>query len=440
MSTTLTGPVEAPHIIEVGVPPSRWRINATRLAATAARAVFVAVALAVTMAGFVLGAPRAGADNTVAINNKVKHSVVQVWVTWTGWVEIPGQYMDNRQPKWVKTVAESSCSGFVVDSSGFIATAGHCVDNTSEDTKAMIRAQMVSDEVKRGNLDAADQEKFLQLADNQEWLVEGSDRGSPIERKVEVMQPDDADRVIDRWTTVQVVQYQGARQGDNALLKVMESKPLQPLVVADKVPASGEALTVVGFPGNVSDVVDKGRLAQPSFTSGTVSGQQVLDNGVPVTEVNANFVPGMSGGAAIDTDGDVVGVVSQGFGTRGNNFITNAAALRTFLAQNGVHLAERPAPAKSFPWMWVIIGAVATLLPAVAAPIALRLRAKRRRTSVQAQDATGQPAPAQQQSPTGTVESLPEQRSDVLVTTPAATPSPTPQEITPAGNGAAPTG
>jgi serine protease Do len=438
MSTSLTGPMEAPHIIGVAEPRSRWRTNALRAATTAARAVFVTVALAVTMMGLVLGAPRAGADNTVAINNKVKHSVVQVWVTWTAYVEIPGQYVNNRQPKWVKTVAESSCTGFVVDSSGFIATAGHCVDNTSEDTKAMIRDQMISDEVKRGNLDAADKDSFLQLANNQEWLVEGYDRGSPIERKVEVMQPDDADRVIDRWTTVQVVQYQAAKQGDNALLQVMESKPLPPLVVADKVPASGEPLTVVGFPGNIGNIVDKSRLQQPSFTSGTVSGQQVLDNGVPLTEVNANFMPGMSGGAAINADGEVVGVVSQGFGTRGNNFITNAAALRTFLQQNGVHLAVRPAPAKSFPWMWVIIGAVATLLPALAAPIALWLRAKRRRTSVQAQDAAPQLASAQ--SPTGTAEPPREERSKVPATTPAETPSPATTEITPSGNGVVPTG
>lgn len=58
--------------------------------------------------------------------------------------------------------------------------------------------------------------------------------------------------------------------------------------------------------------------AQP-VTAGTVSGQQVLQNGVPVTEVNANFIPGMSGAPTVNSDGEVVGIVSQGFGTRGNN-------------------------------------------------------------------------------------------------------------------------
>jgi trypsin len=125
------------------------------------------------------------------------HKACEGWVTWTGYVEIPGQYVNNQQPKWVKTIAETSCTGFVVDSSGFFATAGHCVDNTSEETKAMIREQMVNDEVKDGNLDPADKDSFLQLADNQEWLVEGHDRGSPIERKVEVMQSSSG-RSLDR--------------------------------------------------------------------------------------------------------------------------------------------------------------------------------------------------------------------------------------------------
>jgi S1-C subfamily serine protease len=342
-------------------------------------------------AGFMFSAPHANAENTVAIDGKVKHSVVQVWVTWTGWVQIPGQYTGNGQPQWVKTVAETSCTGFVVDPSGFIATAGHCVDSTAEDTKAILRQQMVADAVEQGTIDASEADGILQSANEEQWLVEGQDRGSPIDRKVEVLQPDVADRVIDRWTTAQVVNYQSANQGDNALLKVTVAKPLTPMTVADEVPASGEALTVVGFPGNVGEVVDKGRLPQPSFTSGTVSGQQVFDNGVPLTEVNVNFMPGMSGGPAVASNGEVVGVVSQGFGTQGNNFITNAPALRTLLQQNGVHLAEPPAPAKSFPWIWVVVAvaAVVLLLPV----LVLVLRHPTTGRSVQALQGDGSQQP-----------------------------------------------
>ncbi len=419
MSTLMTGYGGTRHTIEVAEPVSKRRSRGTRGVAMAMRRVLMAVALALGLAGFLLSAPLAHADgrhaeSTVAINETVKHSLVKVWIAYTGWVQVPGDYFADGQPQWFKTVAEFTCTGFVVDSSGYIATAGHCVDNNSEDTKAGIRQAWVYDLVEKGKLAESAADALLQRANGQQWPVVGYDRGSPPERQIEVMQPDGPGRVIEQWTTVQVVQFQPAKNGDNALLKVVESKPLEPLVVADKDPASGESLTAVGFPGMMGRATDKSRLPQPSFTSGSVSGQQVSDTGVPVTEVNANFMPGMSGGPAINSDGEVVGLVSQGYGTRGNNFITDAAGLRAFLVQNGVHLAQRPAPAKSLPWIWVgsAAAAVALLLPALMVPLVLRHRRKERSTPAQPAS-----APAVQQSPTGSSQPPQEEPRDVPTTT-----------------------
>ncbi|MGO9155760.1 S1 family peptidase [Mycobacterium sp.] len=438
MSTLLTGYGGTPHTIEVAEPVSKRRSLGTRVVAMAMHRVLVAVALALGLAGFLLSAPLAHADNrhaesAVAINEKVKHSLVEVWIEYTGWVQVPGDYFPDGQPEWFKAVAPFTCTGFVVDPSGLIATAGHCVDNTSEDTKAGIREEWVYSLVQQGKLPESAADALLQRANGQQWPVVGNDRGSPPERQVEVMQPDGPDRVIDQWTTVQVVQFQPANNGDNALLKVVESKPLEPLVVADKAPASGEPLTVVGFPGMMGRATDKSRLPQPSFTSGSVSGQQVSGTGVPVSEVNVNFMPGMSGGPAINSDGEVVGLVSQGYGTRGNNFITDAAGLRAFLLQNGVHLAQRPAPAESFPWIWVdsAAAAVVLLLPALTVPLVLRHRRKRRSTPAQPAS-----APAVQQSPTGSSQPPQEERRDVPTTTPAKAASVAAEGIPPTVNGA----
>jgi serine protease Do len=398
MYTSTTVSCGTPGTIADAGPTPRQR-SATRFVATSVRPIFVVVALALAIASFVLRLPLAHAD-AVAIDEKVKHSLVDVWVVWTGWVEIPGTYMKSGQSEWQKTVAQSSCTGFVVDAVGFIATAGHCVDNTSEETKAMLRQQMVNDSVRQGLLPAATADSFLQHANSEQWLVEGHDRGAPIERKVQIMQPDGPARVIDHWTTVQVVQFQNMNQGDNALLNLTQSKQLEPLVVSDKVPPSGEALTVVGFPGNVGNITDDSRVQQPSFTAGTVSGQQVLDSGVPVTEVSANFMPGMSGGPAISSDGDVVGVISQGFGTRGTNFITNAPGLRTFLQQNGVHLAEHPKPApapakSSFPWIPLIIALGAVIVVLAPTTMVLILRRSKRHSAAAQQANVPQPGGSQ---------------------------------------------
>ena len=464
-------------VSEGGEPARGGRTPLTRVVSMAMRWAFLPAALALVIAQFVLSAPRASAD-TVTVDAKVKQSLVEVWATWTGWVQIPAYYERDGQSEWVKAVVQSSCTGFVVDSSGFIATAGHCVDNSSEDIKAMLRKQMVDDGVRNGNLDASAADGFLRKANDQQWLVEGHDRGTPVERQIEVLQPDGVNRVIDHWTTVQVVQFQGMDQGDNALLQVVESKPLVPLVVADNVPTSGEPLTVVGFPADVGGVTDKSRLQQPSFIAGTVSGQQVLTNGVPVTEVNANFIPGMSGGPAVNSDGEVVGVISQGFLTKGNNFITNAPALRRFLLQNGVHLAQPPAPAKPFPWIWVtkppwiwvIISAtvLALLVPTVLVSLVLRRRKKRRSTGHLPPSGNGQPYPpyggygstqqpfgypappapgyaqspwypapawASQQSPTGTPQPPRDLQSDVAAAKPEELVSVAPELVTSPPNG-----
>ena len=110
--------------------------------------------------------------------------------------------------------------------------------------------------------------------------------------------------------------------------------------------------------------MDKDRMPQPSFKTGRASSQQVRANGTPVTEVSADIARGMSGGPTIDSNGEVLGVNSMGFDGEVTNFITDAPTLRAFLEQNGVDLAEAPAPEKSFPWMWIGV-AVAVAVVAV---------------------------------------------------------------------------
>jgi serine protease Do len=363
------------------------RLTAKALVATTRR--IIVAAILSLMAALLVLSPSANAADQVAINDKVKDSIVQLRTTYTAWVEIPGAYMKSGRTHWVKTVAQFSCTGFVVDQTGYIATAGHCVDNTSENTKAAIRKQMLSNAVKNG-MSEAKAGKILKIANAEQWRVEGFDRGSPINRTVEVRQPDDPARVIKDWTTAQVVQFQQSDDGDNALLKVSGLAPLNPLVVADDVPASGEELTVVGFPGSVKNLMDQSRAPQPSFKSGTASSQQIMPSGVPVTEVSADVALGMSGGPTINSDGEVVGINSFGMtgGVKGEvtNFITNAPALRTFLEQNGVNLAEPPASEKSFPWIWIGIAVGFTVVAGIILPVVLFVSlARKRRGTPQSQ-------------------------------------------------------
>lgn len=340
---------------------------------TAALGAAAAAAAAPALVGLVLAPPIARADET-AIFDKVSDSLVYIGIEYTGKVRIPAEVTGSGKAVWSdSTTVQYTCSGFVVDPSGFIATAGHCVDIDAS-VKADIREQMFVDAVNAGAPES-EAKALLDQANADQWAVEGKEPESPIDRHVVVIQPEGPNRVIDDPITVQVVDLQKSNDGDNALLKASGVAALKPLVIADAAPKPGQALTAIGFPGSVTDVADPARLPRPSFKSGTASSQQVKPSGASTTEINADVSFGMSGGPTIDNaTGKVLGINS--FGIKGEkqafNFITDAPALRAFLQKNGVQLAtgeQPPATGKSdtssFPWMWVIIGLLAAALVAV---------------------------------------------------------------------------
>ncbi|MCX5041915.1 serine protease [Aldersonia sp. NBC_00410] len=343
----------------------------------------VAAAPALAAAGLALLVPStAQAEDTTTVNDSVKSSVVQIYAEWTGYLQVPPT-ADDPQGMWLgPTTVNSSCSGFFVDQTGFIATAGHCVDPDGSDVKEAIRAQSLADLAASGGLSDSELETATEVANAQQWTVEGKDNGAPIERHIEVVQAPNTDgTVVDSWTTAQVVTFQKFEDGDNALLKLSGVPETTPLVVSALAPKDGQDLTAVGFPANIARATDMTRVQQPSFKSGTASSQQVSESGVAGTEINADLSGGMSGGPTVDAEtGEVLGVNSYLLtqGSQQNfNFITNAPALRSFLASNGVQLAEAPAPESGTPvWIWGAIGGAAAVLLAAITAVILRVRRK----------------------------------------------------------------
>jgi hypothetical protein len=185
------------------------------------------------------------------------------------------------------------------------------------------------------------------------WRVEGLAAGAPPDRTdVWVVQPSAVEgSVIEDPMTVQVLDYVPLADGDLALLKANGlPAPTPPLAVATQQPELGDPLTAIGYPGSVMRVADVSRL-RASFKTGTVSSSQVTRNGVLGTEINAQVSSGMSGGPTVDAAGHVLGVNS--FGILGEeqsfNFITDAAALRSYLEGQGVDVRVGSTPDVSAP-------------------------------------------------------------------------------------------
>jgi hypothetical protein len=337
-------------------------------------------ALPLTSLGFAFGAPYAHAQTQTEIDQHVKQSLVYISTEYSGQVYVPASATTDGQGFWSKVIkADFSCSGVIVDPAGYIATAGHCVDPNNAEVKQAILTQLYLNTGE--DIDTATKDADNAFAE--EWQIEGQQPGSPIDRSVEVIQPEGQGRVIDHFVTAQVVDFQKFDDGDNALIKVANQAALPALPVADKAPAPGTGLTSAGFPGDIGENMDPSRLQEPSFKDGSASSQQVTPSGAARTEISAAISGGMSGGPTVDnTTGQVVGL--NDFTISGENqpfnFVTDAAALRAFLVKNSVQLVTPVAPAKPFPWLWVAIGSALTavLLVVAAVLLVLRRRAKRR--------------------------------------------------------------
>jgi len=108
----------------------------------------------------------------------------------------------------------------------------------------------------------------------------------------------------------------------------------------------GDRLSIIGFPSVVMthELIDASKI-EASVTHGTVSGFKQDRANQPVIQTDAAAEAGSSGGPAINTSGEVIGVltfVKQGEGgnVQGFNFIIPAAAVRQFLDGTTVALDE----------------------------------------------------------------------------------------------------
>ncbi len=337
------------------------------------------MAIAATLA-VMTGSGPAAAD-PVAVNDRVSKALVFLLVKFTGQVQIPF----TSGLKWSDDVsAASMCTGYIVDPTGFIATAGHCVNAEGDNLKNEMRKQAVIALAKAQGRDTAWATNIYQQAIRQAWAVrgEGGDGENPTVA-VRTKQSSGPSQVIREWTTLQVVNAQAFRDGDNAILKMNSAPgPLTALPIAKAAPKTGESITSVGFPAQVARVSDDVTLPQPSFKTGTVSSRQQNSSGVSQTEVSATLGKGMSGGPTINAAGEVVGTnsmktVSQDE-TSEFGFITDNVALRLYLQSNGVSLVSAQESSSGLN-MWVWLGplvAVVLILLLLALILGLRRKPK----------------------------------------------------------------
>jgi len=137
----------------------------------------------------------------------------------------------------------------------------------------------------------------------------------------------------------------GFSSSDVALLKVSGSGyPALPLGKIDEV-SVGSDILVVGFPGvamgSKSILLDTSANSQPTFTRGVISAfKQAKGDKKNLIQTDASINHGNSGGPAVSSKGNVIGIATYGLaaeeGTGNYNFLRDIADLRALMVKNNV--------------------------------------------------------------------------------------------------------
>ena len=292
----------------------------------------VLVSLLVAAPAVAAPSPPPDATPQVMAQAIIKPSIVYLTTTWRGWV----RFADGNLLSDTATEVSTSCSGFVANPTGYIVTAGHCVDDqTMDGGKGLILEAALQAQIDAGRITAAQGQALLPVG-RANWKVEGKDSGAPPDRTVSVYQTVAASGIAQiQPLAASVVDVKALGDGDVALLKVEAPNPMPALQIAPAGADDGTDVLSAGYPGSVDGVTDF--KLEPSFKDGQISSQQTV-NGVPFTEISAANSPGMSGGPTVDMQGRVLGTVSfkNSGETQAFNFITATSTVQELLSRNAV--------------------------------------------------------------------------------------------------------
>ena len=271
----------------------------------------------------------------------VSPAVVYIEQSWRAWVRVPkgselvyfdGYVNDGYAFEW-----GTRCTGFVVNPSGYIFTAGHCVDKGEEGARGTALQFAVQWLADQGVIFPRDFQYWLDEA-HLMWGVEGSEKGSDPDLEIFVQRGVAAGGLkAGEAFPARLVDYSAWSEGDGALLKV-EASDLPTVLVAPSTGISiGTPVLSVGYPGSTDAVTDSSY--EPTFKDGQINAEKTREGGLlPVYEISAAMSGGMSGGPTVNLNGEVVGVNSFGIvgETEAFNFITPGSIVTEMMAQNGV--------------------------------------------------------------------------------------------------------
>ena len=254
-----------------------------------------ATALAVAVIAAPAGAAAPPDASLEKVSNLVAPSIVQLHTQYAGLVrDGKGNDISGREPVTFRT----TCSGFIVNANGYIATAGRCVDlDVATDRLIDVAA---SDAFKNHPELVPDGDSLRELKTEAErdWSVVSATRRhrDRPDRKVTATSDVIAGETRDaRGLPASVRRVRGPQNGDVALVKVQaQDLPALQLAPASTLKAGTPAVSF-GFPSSADLLA--GAAFTPSFQEGSIGEEQTVNGGLNrAFEVGTAFSSATSGG------------------------------------------------------------------------------------------------------------------------------------------------
>src|SRR4051812_24351976 len=304
-------------------------------------------AAALLAAGLLLagGAPATAADSSPSpsstgsttqlekVSAYVEPSIVYEQTTYSAYIyDTHNKQYLNKNGNPVQFTESTFCTGYVVNSDGYIATAGHCVDPTFVESAFYQQAAQWA--LKNHYFTAT----YLTLKDVLNFgifQVRNGDGQHKPDVKPEVAWSVSAGGVqTGKALPARIIKAQKFDQGDGAILKV-EATDLNALPISSQSIDVGTALVAVGYPDIVDNLADQS--FTPTYMQGSISTKKTVSGGLlSVYGISAATTHGMSGGPAVNLNGEVIGFVSYGDPRVSNfNFIRPTEQINELLGDAG---------------------------------------------------------------------------------------------------------
>jgi serine protease Do len=257
-------------------------------------------------------------------------AIVFITVNWHGWVrdKRTGEVFGGPEGYEVTT----SCSGAVINPVGYVATASHCVHTGPDGGGGALFDAAIAELATLGRIGDPRRAKneFAEHA-----VAEGAANDRPVDRQIQVERivatSHGQTRDIAPATVEDLVT---PADGDVAVLKIPRDQ-LPALETRADPPPVGTPILAIGYPGSSAKAVDQS--LEPSNKNGQISAHRT-QQGRPFYEFSAAATHGMSGGPVVDTQGRIVGLISQGSPgeTQSFNFAAASSTLTDVLRRKAI--------------------------------------------------------------------------------------------------------